>query len=84
MEFIEHHMKIADEVNLPQILYNVPSRTASFIESKTVSKLAKHQNIIGIKDATGDMSNLSSLKVYVKKKLIVTIFLFSLETILPL
>tara|TARA_Y100000022_G_scaffold200350_1_gene215491 strand:+ start:3442 stop:4335 length:894 start_codon:yes stop_codon:yes gene_type:complete len=58
----EHHMKIADEVNLPQILYNVPSRTASFIESETVSKLAKHKNIIGIKDATGEMENLASLK----------------------
>ncbi len=65
----EHHMKIADEVNLPQILYNVPSRTASFIESKTVSKLAKHQNIIGIKDATGDMSNLSSLKSLCEKEI---------------
>ena len=35
-----HHMKIADEVNLPQILYNVPSRTASFIEPETVLKLS--------------------------------------------
>ena len=55
-------MKIADEVNLPQILYNVPSRTASFIESETVSRLAKHKNIIGIKDATGNMENLKTLK----------------------
>ena len=46
----------------PQILYNVPSRTASFIEPSTVSKLAKHENIIGIKDATGDMKNLDDLK----------------------
>ena len=35
-------MKIADEVDLPQILYNVPSRTASFIEPDTVSKLSRH------------------------------------------
>ena len=52
-----HHMKIADEVNLPQILYNVPSRTASFIEPETVLKLSSHENIMGIKDATGDMQN---------------------------
>tara|TARA_Y100000816_G_scaffold184214_1_gene133494 strand:+ start:10305 stop:11195 length:891 start_codon:yes stop_codon:yes gene_type:complete len=52
-----HHIKIADEVEIPQILYNVPSRTASFIEPITVSRLSKHQNIIGIKDATGDMEN---------------------------
>ncbi len=45
---LQHHLKIAEEVQSPQILYNVPSRTASFIESSTVSKLAKHENIIGI------------------------------------
>ena len=59
---IQHHLKIADEANIPQILYNVPSRTASFIEPSTVSRLAKHENIIGIKDATGDMKNLDDLK----------------------
>ena len=52
-----HHMKIADEVDIPQILYNVPSRTASFIEPETVLRLSSHKNIIGIKDATGDMKN---------------------------
>jgi len=59
---IQHHLKIADEAYIPQILYNVPSRTASFIEPSTVSRLAKHENIIGIKDATGDMKNLDDLK----------------------
>ena len=54
-----HHMKIADEVDIPQILYNVPSRTASFIEPETVLRLSSHKNIIGIKDATGDMKNHS-------------------------
>ena len=54
-----HHAKIADEVDIPQILYNVPSRTASFIEPETVQRLSSHQNIMGIKDATGDMKNLS-------------------------
>ena len=58
----EHHIKIADEVDLPQILYNVPSRTASFIEPNTVARLAKHENIIGIKDATGEMNNLETIK----------------------
>ena len=56
-----HHAKIADEVDIPQILYNVPSRTASFIEPETVRRLSSHQNIIGIKDATGDMKNLSEV-----------------------
>ena len=56
-----HHAKIADEVDIPQILYNVPSRTASFIEPETVQRLSSHQNIMGIKDATGDMKNLSKI-----------------------
>lgn len=56
-----HHVKIADEVDIPQILYNVPSRTASFIEPETVQRLSSHQNIIGIKDATGDMKNLTAV-----------------------
>jgi 4-hydroxy-tetrahydrodipicolinate synthase len=56
-----HHAKIADEVDIPQILYNVPSRTASFIEPETVQRLSSHQNIMGIKDATGDMKNLSEV-----------------------
>ena len=57
----KHHIKIADEIDLPQILYNVPSRTASFIEPETVFKLSSHKNIIGIKDATGDMKNHSEV-----------------------
>jgi 4-hydroxy-tetrahydrodipicolinate synthase len=56
-----HHARIADEVDIPQILYNVPSRTASFIEPETVQRLSSHQNIMGIKDATGDMKNLSEV-----------------------
>ena len=57
----KHHIKIADEIDLPQILYNVPSRTASFIEPETVLKLSCHKNIVGIKDATGDMKNHSEV-----------------------
>ena len=66
---LQHHLKIAEEVQIPQILYNVPSRTASFIESSTVSKLAKHENIIGIKDATGEMKNLEDLKSLCNKEI---------------
>ncbi|MDA9636142.1 4-hydroxy-tetrahydrodipicolinate synthase [SAR86 cluster bacterium] len=58
----QHYSKIADEVDIPQILYNVPSRTASFMESKTVSRLSSHPNIIGHKDATGDLDVLDNLK----------------------
>ena len=64
-----HHMKIADEVNLPQILYNVPSRTASFIEPEIVLKLSSHENILGIKDATGDMQNHKKVLDLCKKEI---------------
>jgi len=66
---LKHYLKIADEVQIPQILYNVPSRTASFIDPSTVSKLAKHENIIGIKDATGEMKNLEDLKNLCKSEI---------------
>jgi 4-hydroxy-tetrahydrodipicolinate synthase len=64
-----HHSKIADEVEIPQILYNVPSRTASFFESKTISRLAPHPNIIGHKDATGDLNILKELKNLCSKEI---------------
>ena len=62
-------MKIADEVDIPQILYNVPSRTASFIEPETVLRLSSHKNIIGIKDATGDMKNHSEVLKLCKEEI---------------
>ena len=64
-----HHMKIADEVDIPQILYNVPSRTASFIEPETVLRLSSHKNIIGIKDAPGDMKNHSEVLKLCKEEI---------------
>ena len=64
-----HHMKIADKVDIPQILYNVPSRTASFIEPETVLRLSSHKNIIGIKDATGDMKNHSEVLKLCKEEI---------------
>ena len=56
-----HFMTIAEEVDIPQILYNVPSRTACDLINETVLRLANHQNIVGLKDATGDLSRLESL-----------------------
>jgi 4-hydroxy-tetrahydrodipicolinate synthase len=51
----EHFKLIAETVNIPQILYNVPGRTAVDISNETVSSLAEIDNIVGIKDATGDL-----------------------------
>ena len=63
----KHYSLIADEVNLPQILYNVPSRTGCDLLTETVMRLVPHENIVGLKDATGDLTRLeetlSKLKV---------------------
>ena len=49
----QHYKAIADAVDIPQILYNVPGRTAVDLLPETVARLAPHKNIVGIKEATG-------------------------------
>lgn len=51
----EHFRAIAEAVDVPQILYNVPSRTAVDMSNETTCRLAALENIVGIKDATGDL-----------------------------
>ncbi len=63
-----HFKKIADSVNIPIILYNVQSRTGVNIEPETVLKLAKHPNIIGIKDASGDLRKSAMVITAVKRE----------------
>ena len=58
---IEHYIKIADECNINQILYNVPSRTGCDILPETVKILSKHQNIIGIKEAVNNQKRINEL-----------------------
>eukprot|EP00429_Kryptoperidinium_foliaceum_P011410 CAMPEP_0176004488 /NCGR_PEP_ID=MMETSP0120_2-20121206/1719_1 /TAXON_ID=160619 /ORGANISM="Kryptoperidinium foliaceum, Strain CCMP 1326" /LENGTH=337 /DNA_ID=CAMNT_0017337171 /DNA_START=91 /DNA_END=1104 /DNA_ORIENTATION=+ len=58
---ITHFTQMAD-LGLPVILYNVPGRTGSSIADETIVTLSEHENIVGIKDATGDLSRLASLK----------------------
>ena len=58
---IDHYNKIADSVDIPQILYNVPSRTACDLLPPSVEILSKHKNIIGIKEAVGTDERIASL-----------------------
>ncbi len=57
----KHFEKIASEVKLPIILYNVPSRTSSNISSKTCVELSKIDNICGVKEASGDLKQISEI-----------------------
>ncbi len=57
----QHFCAIADAVDLPLILYNVPGRTVADLQNETTLKLAIHPNIIGIKDATADLYRASEL-----------------------
>lgn len=61
----QHYKAIASHTALPLILYNVPGRTACDILPATVGRLAKIQNIVGIKEATGDVSRVSQIKALV-------------------
>lgn len=58
---IQHYTKVANEVDLPQILYNVPSRTACDLKPSSVKILSEHKNIIGIKEAVGDPKRIDDL-----------------------
>ncbi len=58
---IEHFNYYADHVNIPIILYNVPSRTGVNIEPDTCAQLAKHKNIVAIKEASGNISQIAEI-----------------------
>jgi len=58
---IAHYSAIANAVDIDQILYNVPSRTACDLLPSSVSVLSKHKNIIGIKEAVDDESRIKKL-----------------------
>ena len=59
---IKHFEYLADNVNIPLILYNVPSRTGMTITPATYAHLAKHPNINGTKEASGDFSLVAKIR----------------------
>jgi 4-hydroxy-tetrahydrodipicolinate synthase len=56
-----HFMTLADKVDLPIVLYNIPGRTGINMTPQTVARLAKHPNIIAIKEATGSLDQASEI-----------------------
>ncbi len=57
-----HYQAIAAAVDIPQILYNVPGRTACDMLPETVGRLAGINNIVGVKEATGDLSRVKTIR----------------------
>jgi 4-hydroxy-tetrahydrodipicolinate synthase len=57
-----HHKAVAEAVAIPQILYNVPGRTACDLLPETVARLSRVENIIGVKEATGDLDRIEVLR----------------------
>jgi 4-hydroxy-tetrahydrodipicolinate synthase len=59
---IHHFVTAADQYGLPVVMYNVPGRTAVDLQDETAAVCAQHSNIVGLKDATGDVSRLTNMK----------------------
>ncbi|MDJ0795165.1 MAG: 4-hydroxy-tetrahydrodipicolinate synthase [Woeseiaceae bacterium] len=57
-----HYMAIADAIDKPLLMYNVPGRTVADLLPETISRLASHENIFGVKEATGDMERLQQIR----------------------
>ncbi|MBL3655940.1 4-hydroxy-tetrahydrodipicolinate synthase [Fulvivirga sediminis] len=60
----QHYTKIADSSPVPVILYNVPGRTGSNMSAETILRLAEHDNIIGVKDASGNIEQALTICKY--------------------
>ena len=62
---LAHYEKIADNIEIPIIMYSVPSRTGVNIKPTTVNILSKHPNIVGIKEASGNISQICEIASYI-------------------
>ena len=59
----QHYKAINDAVQLPVLIYNVPTRTASDVATETIVRLSRLPNIVGVKDATGDLARVSLMRL---------------------
>ena len=59
---VAHYTQIAEEADLPIMLYNVPSRTGTNIAPETTAELAKHRNIVATKEAAGSVDQVSQIR----------------------
>ncbi|WJV55142.1 4-hydroxy-tetrahydrodipicolinate synthase [Pectobacteriaceae bacterium CE90] len=66
----QHFKAIAEHTDLPQILYNVPSRTGCDMLPETIARLSEIKNIVAVKEATGNLSRVSQIQVLVHEDFI--------------
>jgi 4-hydroxy-tetrahydrodipicolinate synthase len=59
---VQHFTAVAECSNAPVIVYNVPSRTSAALQPETIATLSRHQHIVGIKEATGDLELLEEMR----------------------
>ena len=59
--FYRHFMTVADSVDMPVLVYNIPGRCGKNIENSTMLKLAQHENIVAVKEASGDINQMMNL-----------------------
>lgn len=59
---VAHYNAIADAVDLPQIVYHIPSRTGVTIAPKTFQELSKHPNIVAVKEASGNFAAIAQIR----------------------
>lgn len=60
---VAHYQTLADAVDLPIIIYNIPGRSVVDMTPDTMGELARHKNIVGVKDATGDLARVSQQRI---------------------
>ena len=58
---VEHYNAVADAVDIPIVMYNVPARTGVNLDAKTVAELAKHPNLCAVKEASGNLRQMTDL-----------------------
>ncbi|WP_434311137.1 4-hydroxy-tetrahydrodipicolinate synthase [Hominifimenecus sp. rT4P-3] len=67
-ELYQHYKSVAEKVDMPILLYNIPARTGNALEPETVSRLAEIPNIVGVKDSSGNWENLKAYLAITKKR----------------